>query len=187
MSHAVMYDTFPVEYDKSKIVADIREYVTHHGDRYGTQNVRFPSEKVFDNEEEAEKFIRENDRGDYDGVAAKFYDFANVPDSAKAKELRQKISDTIKKKDEYIKLHSVKTHKSAYIGCPKCGSKLNRELLSGERCPLCYTDLRSESTLKRIASFDAKVKEYEKKITEENLKRKSKAKVKWLVKFEYHC
>ena len=40
MSHAVMYDTFPVEYDKSKIVADIREYVTHHGDRYGTQNVR---------------------------------------------------------------------------------------------------------------------------------------------------
>lgn len=35
MSHAVMYDTFPVEYDKSKIVADIREYVAHHGDRYG--------------------------------------------------------------------------------------------------------------------------------------------------------
>jgi transcription initiation factor IIE alpha subunit len=80
----------------------------------------------------------------------------------------------------------VKNQKAAYIGCPNCGSKLNKERLRSEYCPLCNGDLRAVSTLERIESYKKRIADYEAKIKEERLKRKNKAEIKWLVKFEYH-
>lgn len=187
MGHAVMHNVYPATWTLKQITDDVVEYVRHSGDRYGTDTVRVPTEKVFDTYEDAEAYIEKVDGHDYDGIAVKFLDFTGVEDSQKIKELRAKIAETVQKKNEYIKSHSVHTQKAAYIGCQSCGSKLNKEKLRGERCPLCQHDLRAASTLERILSFDKKVEEYDKKITQEHLKQKKKAKVKWLVKYEYHC
>lgn len=187
MGHAINYNTYPATWTMKQITDDILDCVAHQGDQYGTDKVRFPTDKVFDTSEEAREYINAHDNGWYDGIAVKFLSFDGVEASAKVKEYRAKIADTAQKKREYINAHSVKTQKAAYIGCPSCGSRLNKEKLRGESCPLCYTDLRSASTLERIASFDKKVQDYEKKITQEQLKQKKKAKIMWLVKYEYHC
>lgn len=187
MSHMILHHTYPAKMTLRQIADTVVNYVNTHGDCYGTDSVRMPTEKVFDGYDEAEAYIRSVDKGWYDGIAVKFLDFSDVKATSKVNELREKIRETEQKKKEYIAAHSVKTQKAAYIGCLKCGSKLNREMLRSESCPLCRTDLRSATTLERIASFDNRIKEYNKKITEERLKDKKKAKVTWLVKFEYHC
>ena len=187
MGHAVMYETYPVTWTIQHITADVGDYIQQNGDGYGSDKVRFPTEKIFDTRQDAEEYIRSADNGWYDGVAVKFLDYSDVKDSKKVEELRKKIAETVNKKGDYIKAHSVKTQKAAYIGCHSCGSKLNKEKLIGEYCPLCNTDLRAASTLERIRAFQDRVEEYDKKITEERKKEKKKAKVKWLVKFEYHC
>lgn len=187
MGHAIMHHTYPSTWTLKQVVDDVINYVQHNGDRYGTDRVRMPTEEVFDTYADAEAYISRVDRHDYDGIAVKYLDFTGVEDTPKIKELRAKITETHQKREEYIRTHSVKTQKAAYIGCQSCGSKLNKEKLRGERCPLCSTDLRAASTLERIASFATRIEEYDKKITQERLKQKKKAKVKWLVKFEYHC
>ncbi|NCE98104.1 hypothetical protein [Emergencia sp. 1XD21-10] len=184
--HNILHNTYPVTWSLKQVTADIRDYIEHHGDGYGTEEVRVPTEKVFDTYEMAEEYISQIDKGWYDGIAVKFLDYSEVEDSAKVAELRKKISETLERRKEYINSHSIRNQKAKYIGCHQCGSKLNRELMRGEQCPLCHTDLRAASTLERIASFHKKIYCYNNRIKEEKLKEKKKAKVKWLVKFEYH-
>jgi len=187
MGHAIMHHSYPATWTLKQVTDDVMEYVKHNGDRYGTDRVRVPTEQIFDTYQDAEEYIAKVDKHDYDGIAVKYLDFTGVEDSKKITEYRAKIAELVQKKNEYIKAHSVHAQKAAYIGCSCCGSKLNKDRLRGERCPLCCTDLRAASTLERIASFDTRVSEYDKKITQERLKQKKKAKIKWLVKFEYHC
>lgn len=187
MSHTVKFMYYPEQEDVRRIIADIRWRVSHQGDHSGTDIVRFPTNEVFDNEDAAMAYIKQHDRGNYDGIAVKFRDFSTVQDTIQIKKLRYKISTTLTKKDEYIHTHSVKTRKPIYISCPCCGSKLNKDRLSSNICPLCRTDLRSPSVLQKIKAFDEKIKDYETAIKKEQLKRKGEAEIQWLVKYEYHC
>lgn len=184
--HSIQHQEYPATWTLKQITADVTNYVQHHGDCYGTTSVRVPTQKVFGDIDEAADYLRDN-INDYDGLAVQFLEFDDVEDTEKIKELKRKISDTLVKKQQYFHDHSVRNRKAAYIGCPNCGSKLNREKLSRERCPVCYAELRSAETLKHLASFDDKIKGYQKKITQELLKQKEKAQVKWLVQFAYHC
>lgn len=187
MSHAINFAHYSDKEDVERIIADIRWRVSHQGDRCGTKIIRFPTNVIFNDEDSAMEYIQENDRGNYDGIAVKFRDFSSIEDTSKIREIRKKISETIQKKEEYIKAHSVKTRKAAYVNCPCCGSKLNKDRLYGNVCPLCHTDLRSATVLDRIKSFDVKLQDYEQKIKAERSKQKDKAKIQWLVKYEYHC
>lgn len=184
--HSIQYQEYPATWTLRQITANITDCVQHLGDGYGTTSVKVPTQKVFGDIDEALDYLRDN-INDYDGLAVQFLDFDNVEDTEKIKELRGKISDTLVKQQQYLHDHSVRNRKAAYIGCPSCGSKLYREKLFGERCPVCHAELRSVETLKRLTSFDDKIKGYQKKITQERLKQKEKAQVKWLVQFVYHC
>ena len=184
--HNIMYWEYPEKTNENAIRREVVDYVNSHGDKYGTDNVQFLSCKVYNNRAAAEEFISSVDKGWYGGYAVKFFDYSKVADSKKIIELRKKIEETALKKNEYETAHSVKQQKAAYVGCPCCGSKLNRERIKSEKCPLCHTDLRSATTLERLTSFDARIKEYRKKMDEEKFKEKKKAEIKWLVKFEYH-
>ena len=187
MSHAIMREIYPATWTLKKITDDVINFVQTHGDRYGTDRLRVPTERVFDNIDEANAYIDNADKGWYDGIAVKFLDYTGVSATKKITEYEDKITDILQKKKEYIKAHSVHQQKAAYIGCPDCGSKLNKDKLRGEHCPLCGQDLRAESTLERINSFDVRVNELNAKIAEERKKQKAKATVKYLVKYEYHC
>lgn len=184
--HNILYETYPETTTRREIEADVQYIVTHSGDRYGTDNVKFYPNQIHANYNAAVMYIDSIDKDFYGGYAVKFYDFSNVKDSTKIEELKAKIKELSEKQREYIEANSVKKRKSAYIGCAVCGSGLSRKHLKSEKCPLCGNDLRAASTLERIASFDKRIKECNEKIELERQKMKNKAKIKWLVKFEYH-
>ena len=79
--------------------------------------------------------------------------------------------------EKYIKAHSIHKRTSKYVGCPECGSRLNLGYIRGEKCPLCGTDLRPESSIEKIKWHDKKASECAKKYKQEF----------WLAKIEYHC
>ena len=78
-------------------------------------------------------------------------------------------------------------HKSAFVGCPKCESKLATKYLRSERCPLCSTELRAEYIINRLNKYDEDYKEMELKYQKMIKERKGKCKTKWLFKVEVHC
>ena len=140
--------------------------------------------------EEAEAYIESHDRKWYDQLAVKFREYPSIEPSKTLLSLRQRRSAESLKYQEYAKSHSVSTFKAEYIGCPSCGSKLKRTLLKSESCPLCRAELRSKTTIetldrysKNITELDKQIITEEKKLDEKNIK---KAKIKWLVKIEYH-
>lgn len=185
--HQIMYEEYPVTWSLKQITDEVRCFVANNGDQYGTTSVRIPTEKVFDNYDEAGKYIDSVDRHDYDGIAVKYRDYSSLEPTAKILEYREKSAELRRKWQEYIKEHSVHKQKAEFISCRGCHSKLRNSMFSTERCPVCGKDLRSQTTLDYIASFDNRIAKIHEKIKSEEKKQKEKANIKWLVKFEYHC
>jgi len=188
MGHVIIHKTFSGDKTPQQITDAVLYAVQHSGDRYGTERVQFPcSGIIFENEDAAKAYINSINHDFYGGYAVKFRDYSHVPYPQKALEYRKKREETMQKKKEYADAHSVKRQKAAYVGCSACGSKLNRERLRGELCPLCNTDLRAKTTMERIKAYDQKIAELDVKAEREHEKDKKKAKIMWLVKYEYHC
>ena len=82
------------------------------------------------------------------------------------------------------------------IKCPCCGAILSIKPVPGiegknVKCPVCNSnDIRAEYILKQLKAFQDRIDEWQKKLKEEEIrlakKVAHKAKVKWLVKIEYH-
>lgn len=132
-------------------------------------NLTVHQDKVYKNYDEAMQAIQHYDNGWYDDHVVMYYDISN--------EGRDKIEEWNKKRDAYIKEHSIHKRTSKFVGCPEYGSKLSLEHLRGEKCPLCNTDLRPQTTIDKIKWFDKKVIECAEKYKEKF----------WLAKIEYHC
>lgn len=186
MGHVVIHREFPAATTAAEIRKFVDEYVASHGDRYGTQDISFkPGLEPFKNRDTAEEWC-DRQSGFYAGVAVRFYDFSDCKPSRRMTQLQERLEDNHKRYAEYEAQHSVKMLKAAYVGCSSCGSRLNKEKLRGEKCPLCGTDLRSQSTLDRLKALRSKHLEIMSQLEDERCKDKNKATIKWLVKFEYH-
>ena len=129
---------------------------------------------------------KQKDNGWYDDHAVRFYDYSKAISTKKIEELKNKASELVKAKNEYFEKHSIYAFKAKYIGCVECGSKLSKRHLMGQRCPVCGNDLRSKTTIDKLAWYDEKVVEISKKIEKEREKQKKVARVMWLVKIEWH-
>ena len=77
------------------------------------------------------------------------------------------------------------------ITCPKCGSRLSWDYLKGNTCPLCETDLRSDTVLSRLKSFDERIvqakKQYRQALEEARKNCRNKNAILWRFKVEVHC
>ena len=104
------------------------------------------------------------------------------------------------KYDEYVDKTHVCRRTSQFIGCEKCGSKINSLWFSYEggkfrtdKCAVCNFDLRSPTTKARIEKYHKDMKELRKLISKDEAKlqdrvnARHKPKVKWLLKVEVHC
>ena len=185
--------TFDVKTSKKEIENECNKIAERSSDYGGglPGKIRWIDSKVFKDREEAVDYI-DRTSGNYEQIAVKFLEFdGKIEPSSKMISLKARFDAELDKQEEYSKKHSVKTFKAAHIGCPNCGSKLNRELLKNEKCPLCNTDLRSKTTLEALAKYVANANAIQAQYKEEEIKNKErylkKAKEKWLVKIEYHC
>ena len=184
--HEIRYVNFTEETSKDYISNFVHEFVTTHGDCYGTESIRFRN-MTFDSYEEARDFIEEHDNVSYGGIAVKFKDSYDLKNK-KIIGLENRIQEIKKTKLEYAKKNFVGNRKSAFIGCPICESKLNRKYLKDNFCPVCGEDLRSNTVRDTLDRYYRRIKELEKQIREEKNSDTKKyiPSIKWLVKFEYH-
>ena len=87
--------------------------------------------------------------------------------------------------EKYIKrTKGCRNHKSKFVGCPKCGSRLNKKFISNDKCPLCGQDISSSTVKKTIKRYKNNIKEMEKELREEKEKLSYKAKTKYLFFYE---
>ena len=116
-----------------------------------------------------------------------FKDVDNIKETKKMKNLHERIKKEETKLNEYVKKTDCKNYKSKYIGCPQCGSKINKEYIYNCRCPVCREDLRSETTKNTINRYKDNIKRITKELRIEKEKCSNKAKTKYLLLFEEYC
>lgn len=143
-------------------------------------------QKVFNGYEEAEATLegrRSEWSRNYTGYVA-FRDLESVNKTKRIIELKEKIKSESKKKIRYSLDNNVKDQKADFIGCRKCGSKINKTYIHANRCPVCNNDLRSDTFKKRMACYQEKIDKLTKELNEEKKKNAAKAPIKYLVMYE---
>lgn len=145
---------------------------------------------VAKNYEEAEEYIKSQDRDWYDCLACQFYEYPNLKSKTlETIDLKIKALNT-KYYDMDRKIHYANV-KASFVSCPYCNSKINKDFIKWNNCPICRKDMRPKTTLDNLAKLKEKITELaklrkneERKLQDKNIK---KATLKWLVKIEYHC
>ena len=144
------------------------------------------TQKVFNGYEEAEAALegrRSEWSRNYTGYVA-FRDLESINETKRIIELKEKIKSESKKKIRYSLDNNVKDQKADFIGCHKCGSKINKTYIQANRCPVCNNDLRSDTFKKRMANYQEKIDKLTKELNEEKKKNAAKAPIKYLVMYE---
>lgn len=193
MSHNIDYWVRPENVNTRTFETEINDYVRQHTLGEGGHGLDSPIRwlnHVCDNREDAQEYIRSHDRGWYDQLAVKFYEYPKLEPTKTMLTLQERLRAEREKRTAYAAAHAVTTFKAEYIGCPECGSKLKRTLLKGNACPLCRAEMRSKTTMETLQRYDANCIAFSKRIKEEERKMQEKmrkqAKVMWLIKTEYH-
>lgn len=186
MGHRICKLSVPENCDRKVVLDKICDHAKLEGDGYSGPIHWHDEINPLPNRKAAEEWIQEHDNGRYDDHAVRYYDHTQASITPKIKDLQAKNAELTLKLSQYTTANSVKCRKSEFIGCPCCGSKLARNRLHTEFCPLCKTDLRSKTTLNTIAEYHAKMKTNCEKIAKEQEKQKAARRVLWLVKYEFH-
>lgn len=177
----------------SHAYADISSEVRHNADLEEFPNMGenvFPikqlTSNVFDSEEDAEEYCNSKSHlwaRNYN-VMVPFRDTSCAKNTKRIQTLEERKNKEIEKLTEYQKTHSIASFKSKLITCPKCESKINKNYIHNDICPLCRTDLRSDTTKTTLARYKSKIKKLEKEIVQEKAKQKEKLPIHYLVMYE---
>lgn len=191
--HNIEFYEYPQNVNRGKVQKELDNLVAHVDWQEGAKGLPNPIQwverTIYDDRDAAEKAIEIADKNRwYNCMAVLFKEYPRPKPSKELIDLRERIK---KIRDAYSKLNdevSIQNRKSEFIGCPNCGSSLRREKLTGQNCPLCRTDLRSKTSLERLAKAKQKIMDMEVQIIkkEKEIERKGKPVVKWLVKIEFH-
>ena len=195
MGHEIYHDIFKVTESKDRIFCILNDRASREGDSESgnglNSNIRFLEHKIYDNEGDAYKAIEKLDKGWYDQLAVKFYDYEKRKETKSIINLREKIKTKNEEFDKYKEKNSVKNRKSKFIGCPKCESKINKDYIKDynwNRCPLCHEDLSSDTLKKSMINKVNQIYDMQEKLRSQikDNNQKGKKNVKWLVKTEFH-
>ena len=190
MGHQIEYRTYTERKDKKSIESEINLYVkkaTWQEGGCGLENgIRF-IDKVMPDYQSAMAFLEQNDRGWYDCLAVKYKELPSGKSTKKLDDLKEKLRIAYTEYELENRKVVASDFKSDFIGCKNCGSKIRREYLNSNFCPVCHADMRSDTIKKKLASMNAKVNKLRNDIKEEEKKLAEKSgQICWLVKFEYH-
>lgn len=129
----------------------------------------------------------ERERGSYNDFAIPFYEEVKQEPTKQMLNLEKRLEKLQDDKAEYEKKHSVKTLSSKLITCKHCESKVAKDFLQRETCPVCGEDLRSQYILDRLKKYNEDYRRLSRELRDVEKKRSKKGPVKWLVKVEVHC
>lgn len=197
MGHQINYSVInDTEKDKKECEADWNECARHEGYKEGCSGLSQPIRWInhtCESYDEAMKYIESHDKGWYDQLAVKFYDYPKIEGSKTYDNLKDRLSKALIKYEELKNKIHYEGVKSKFIACKNCESKLNSGYFGKglkNTCPICKSDLRSATILETLENYKNNVEKLKKEIKAEEIKLQSKIKKKatekWLVKVEYH-
>ena len=190
MGHVIKHMVLDRDVDRGVVLAQIIEEVSledwaeggvYHGD------LTWHDGRIYPSREDAERALDRICDRPYKDAAVLFRDLDTVKDTKEVTELRERYARIRRERDDYAREHSISRRKSKSVTCGRCGSTITIAYMrSGNRCPVCGNDLRAPSTIARIASFDERAKKIDLRIHELKARGAERAKVRWLLKYEYH-
>lgn len=192
MGHCTDY----IVVDKKKDIMGVaQDFAFYNTDRYENPSGRYHNSldvlegTVYDDYDSAyEKSLElERLRGSYNDFAIPFYSSVKQEPTKQMENIEKRMEKIIIDKKEYEEKHSIKSLSSKLVTCKHCESKLAKDFLKRNNCPVCGKDLRSQYILDRIKKYDNDYKKLNKQLTEIKKKRNKKGPIKWLVKVEVHC
>ncbi len=198
MGHCLSTRAFGAELTKDEILSYINEEVCEESDYHGGlyKPVRwYDGAKPFPDADGARAFLEDEDRGDYDQLAVRFYEPAERVSSEKLKGLTAKYAEAKKHASAVENEFCFDGQKRKFATCKACGSSVSVEAMGKYRigrnvndCPVCGEDMRPDSAKKKAeAARAAERKAYERMEAErKKLEAKAPKKLMWLVKYEYH-
>ena len=188
MSHNIRYASYAETVNKNAVQSEWDEYVRMEDWQEGATGlvhpIRWLESKIYPTRDEAEEAIKRLDNGWYDQLAVRYY----CPVEVKSEKLDELTKACIETRSEYDKrdraLYAERVT-SAYIGCRNCGSRLSRQHIRSNSCPVCRNELRPDHMLKWV---DVARRKWEKacQTKEAWVNKHSKKIIRWLVKIEYH-
>jgi predicted RNA-binding Zn-ribbon protein involved in translation (DUF1610 family) len=187
MSRNIEYFTYTERKSTKAIENELNSYAAREGDGGGLPGKIKFIDKVFPDYGHAVEFIKSNNTYNYDCMAVKYKALPEGKSTKKLDELRIRRHQALEEYRNMSQYVVAKDFKSEFVGCKDCGSKINREYIKSNACPVCGKDMRSDTIQKRLLAMREKVEKLEKAIDEEQEKLFYKSgKVYWLVKIEYH-
>lgn len=190
MSHNIQYYTYKETTDKNVITSELNEYVEkstwEEGGNGLVHPIRFIDEVLPDYDAGVE-YIQQHDKGWYDCLAVKFKTYPNDKTTKKLDDLTAKFNEAHGKFAAAANKVVVKDFKSEFIGCKHCGSKIKKEYIKTNYCPVCNKDMRSDAVKDKISQLHKRQQQLADAIKEEKRKISVKyGETMWLVKIEYH-
>lgn len=131
MSHSINYAVYDRSVSRKAVLAEIQEEVTHEswreGGWYPDSQLKWHDDRVFETEEDAQRFL-ERYEGKYDDHAVLFRntDRIALKKSAEETKLEERLNRLKAELSAIEGGAAISNRKSAFIGCPSCGSKLER-------------------------------------------------------------
>lgn len=189
--HNISYYTYPEKCNKKEVEEELNAHVarqTYQEGGHGLDSpIRWLNMEPLPDYDAAVKAIESHDRGWYDQLAVRYRELPANVSSKKIEELKNKAAEVYQTLMQLEKKVAAKDFKAQLVSCKKCGSKLNKDYLNSNFCPLCRADMRSDTMQKRLATLRKRHQELQEALRKEQAALAAKkGKVMWLVKIEYH-
>lgn len=110
-----------------------------------------------------------------------FLDTNSLPNDKRLLELEKRLQDEISKRNAYYNAHNVQNLQAKYISCKRCGSKVNKDYIRNNSCPVCRNNMLSDTVQKRLDAFSTRIVGLKASIVAEKEKRAGKAPTRYLV------
>lgn len=172
--------TFSIEFTKKPTEAQIRAKICDQAAPEG--HLRYPELKEYRIHMRTQKTVSLQTAETLHGLDCyqiNVFEVYEKNNSAKARKLKDKINTLKEKKQNFIQNHGKKTVTAAFITCPACNSKINKNIYKdnctafqteGWNCPVCKNTLESTTFTDRVDKYNDDIK-YTNKLLAEELKK----------------
>lgn len=115
-------------------------------------------------------------------LAVSFYDTSEMSPTVAQTRLHERLIRNRTDRAAYNTKHTVKNHKAKLLTCRNCESRLAKEFLGSDICPVCQTDLRAEYVTERILKYDDDYETIKQQLSDSLIvSRNANAPIKWCV------
>jgi hypothetical protein len=107
-----------------------------------------------------------------------------IAPSPKMVSLEKRLHEKEERLASYTSAQNEKKFTAAFVSCPHCKSRVNRDFIHPPLCPVCGKDMRSDTAVKTITTLEETVKDLKKRYEDTARKYNSKftGGEKWIIR-----